>query len=237
MSDLEAIANHQRAGRRGNAHDIDVKEQIRQAAMAVFAECGFEGASINDIANRAGCTKPMVFYYFGSKDDLFYELFENMHTNSVCMLRRMLEEGDATLEERLCKIIDMNREYMAHPSGEMRFFQAMINGGAKSKELINSCHFHHVEEVFGLFEQAAGWAIEAGEISGDPHLIAAAVYSILGFGHIQCSVMVNNNLNAGNGQPSIGDVDLKELMKLLFRGLVVKPVRNVKHKKNTGDNK
>ena len=37
------------------------------AAQAVFAERGYHAASMDEIAERSGITKPMLYSYFGSK--------------------------------------------------------------------------------------------------------------------------------------------------------------------------
>jgi AcrR family transcriptional regulator len=42
-----------------------------EAAVAVFSESGFTGASMDDIAARAGISKPMVYAYLGTKEELF----------------------------------------------------------------------------------------------------------------------------------------------------------------------
>ena len=41
------------------------------AAVAVFSAHGFQNASMDEISARAGISKPMVYAYFGSKDELF----------------------------------------------------------------------------------------------------------------------------------------------------------------------
>jgi AcrR family transcriptional regulator len=41
------------------------------AAVAVFSAAGFHDASMDEIAARAGISKPMVYAYLGSKDELF----------------------------------------------------------------------------------------------------------------------------------------------------------------------
>ncbi len=41
------------------------------AATAVFSRAGFQHASMDEIARRAGVSKPMVYLYLGSKEDLF----------------------------------------------------------------------------------------------------------------------------------------------------------------------
>jgi len=50
--------------------------EIRRAALAEFAEKGLGGARIDSIAERAGINKKLIYYYFGSKDDLFLEALE-----------------------------------------------------------------------------------------------------------------------------------------------------------------
>ena len=48
--------------------------RILSAAMKVFAESGFAGSSMDMIAVAAGTTKPTLYQYFPSKDELFYAL-------------------------------------------------------------------------------------------------------------------------------------------------------------------
>ena len=47
------------------------EQQMLEAAVRVFARRGFHAASMDEIADEAGISKPMVYAYLGSKDDLF----------------------------------------------------------------------------------------------------------------------------------------------------------------------
>jgi AcrR family transcriptional regulator len=47
------------------------QEQIVAVAVAEFAARGYAGASMVDIAKRAGISKPLIYQYFGSKDGLY----------------------------------------------------------------------------------------------------------------------------------------------------------------------
>jgi len=51
-------------------------DQILNAAMKVFAKCGFEGTDVEDIAALAGVGKGTVYRYFKSKEDLFFSVLE-----------------------------------------------------------------------------------------------------------------------------------------------------------------
>jgi AcrR family transcriptional regulator len=50
------------------------RERIRRAAMGLFAEKGFAGAHTREICTRAGVTKPVLYYHFKSKENLYREL-------------------------------------------------------------------------------------------------------------------------------------------------------------------
>lgn len=50
---------------------MDKKKKILDAAMFEFAEYGYEHASTNRMVEKAGIGKGMLFYYFGSKQELF----------------------------------------------------------------------------------------------------------------------------------------------------------------------
>ncbi|MCA6454520.1 MAG: helix-turn-helix transcriptional regulator, partial [Chitinophagaceae bacterium] len=75
----------------------DKKQHILNAAIELFAEKGFEGSSIRDLAARADVNVAMVNYYFGSKEKLFETIVEHRAT----FMRGKLDEieADTTLTE------------------------------------------------------------------------------------------------------------------------------------------
>ncbi len=65
---------------RTRTHDgARTRQGILKAAHALFAERGYSGAHVNDIVARAGTTKPMVYYHFGSKEGLFAAVLEEVY--------------------------------------------------------------------------------------------------------------------------------------------------------------
>ena len=50
------------------------RAEVLAAALAVFTELGFEWATLQDVADRAGVTKGALYHYFDSKNELFLEL-------------------------------------------------------------------------------------------------------------------------------------------------------------------
>jgi AcrR family transcriptional regulator len=54
------------------------RRQLLDSALEVFAARGFHGASMNDVADAAGVTKPVLYQHFDSKRKLFVELLEDV---------------------------------------------------------------------------------------------------------------------------------------------------------------
>ena len=55
---------------------IDSKEVILDTATDLFARKGFAGTSVREIVQRAGLTKPVLYYYFKNKEDVLLTILE-----------------------------------------------------------------------------------------------------------------------------------------------------------------
>jgi len=53
------------------------ESKLLESALALFSERGYRGASIREIIERAGVTRPVLYYYFKNKEDLFCRLVES----------------------------------------------------------------------------------------------------------------------------------------------------------------
>lgn len=54
------------------------REQIIDVAVQVFARHGYHGTSMNDVADAAGVTKPVLYQHFDSKQDLYLALLDDV---------------------------------------------------------------------------------------------------------------------------------------------------------------
>src|SRR3982750_1108707 len=76
------------------------REEILDAALAVFAEHGLDGSSTEDVARRAGISQPYVFRLFGTKKDLFTAVINRCFRETLDLFQRAAEgeRGKAALE-------------------------------------------------------------------------------------------------------------------------------------------
>jgi AcrR family transcriptional regulator len=72
-------------------HHLDTRTKILESAGKVFAIHGYEGATLDLIAEDAGLTKGAVYWHFSSKGDLFIELINKSLTNLLKELPSQLE--------------------------------------------------------------------------------------------------------------------------------------------------
>lgn len=64
------------------------REQIIDVAIPVFAKRGFHGASMNDVAEAAGVTKPVLYQHFASKQDLHLALIDDVGKRMITAISK-----------------------------------------------------------------------------------------------------------------------------------------------------
>ena len=80
------------------AKDLSIKTHIMNAATELFAENGFEGTSVREIASQAKVNVAMVSYYFGSKEGLYLSCISSFAESKTEILKQMLR-APQTAEE------------------------------------------------------------------------------------------------------------------------------------------
>jgi AcrR family transcriptional regulator len=71
------------------------REQLMEVGKAVFADTGFEGASLEVIAQKAGVTKPIIYEHFGGKEGLHAAIVEREMDLLVARVSEAMSTGSA----------------------------------------------------------------------------------------------------------------------------------------------
>jgi len=77
-------------GRRRREKRADIKAKILESAYLIFSEKGYEGASLERVAEAAGFSKGAVYSNFANKDELFFELVSARIDERIEALRAAL---------------------------------------------------------------------------------------------------------------------------------------------------
>lgn len=144
------------------------RSAILEAALDVFSNFGYRGATLDQIAERAGLSKPNLLYYFPSKEAIHVELLQGMLGTWLDPLHEMSPDGDPRVEilGYVRRKLAMSRDF---PRESRLFANEILQGAPRIRSALEG-------ELRALVEEKAavirGW-IEAGKMPDlDPvHLI------------------------------------------------------------------
>jgi TetR/AcrR family transcriptional regulator, mexJK operon transcriptional repressor len=105
----ERKSDAREAGRRGRTKSDAKRTAILRGAKVVFLADGFEGASMDEVAARAGVSKMTVYRHFGSKEDLFAGVITELGNMIVAddLERIFAERPEEALRRFARKMIDI----------------------------------------------------------------------------------------------------------------------------------
>ena len=99
------------------------REVIERAATQVFAERGYQGAGMDEIARRSDVTPPVLYDHFDSKLDLHRRLLERTREELLAMWREQLGR-DEPAEQRVPRALEAWARYVEeHPYAARMYFQ------------------------------------------------------------------------------------------------------------------
>lgn len=193
-------------------------ERLRQAAVELFAERGYDGTSMADIAERVGLAKASLYNYYAGKEDLLVDLVE-----------RSLAAWDAATLPALDLPGPLERRARLHFRAELDFVArepytiaivnlaaSLVSGFARARvhELLSA----HREATFVRARRHLAEAIASGELPpGDPDDLL--VYAEVFFNGLVLSQMSSPQLAA----PVVER--LPQLWQMFWRGLSGRPPR------------
>ncbi|MFS8102062.1 TetR/AcrR family transcriptional regulator [Lentzea alba] len=129
------------------------REQLLDVSRALFAEKGFEATSIEEIAHRAGVSKPVVYEHFGGKEGIYAVVVDREMQRLMDHIVEALDDGDhprELLERAACALLDyiegstdgfrilVRDSPVASSSGT---FSSLLNDIASQVEHILGVHF------------------------------------------------------------------------------------------------
>lgn len=124
-----------------NGREAEVRERIFASALRHFSQKGFAATSLREVSEDAQTTKPMIYYYFGSKEGLY-----------AGIVRQILEEMADGIRSHLPAEAPVEEQVMA-------FCESYLDHFLQQEEIIALV----LREVFGLggvpmaeFSQALG---------------------------------------------------------------------------------
>lgn len=143
---------------------MDNREKILSCALELFYERGYDAVGVQEIVDRAGITKPTLYYYFGSKQGLLEKMMKEHYEKLEESLREAVRQG-GKIPDKLYRVA---RAFFDGATGNPQFFLLLLSlfySGRKSEgfrtvyPLIERYYRFYVR----IFEEASG---ELGNMNG-----------------------------------------------------------------------
>ena len=106
---MSEVSNEKaRRHHRGRMTAAERREQLLSIARRLFAERGFDGTSIEEVAARAEVSKPVVYEHFGGKEGLYAVVVDREVRSLLDMMTRALTAGHprVLLEQAALALLD-----------------------------------------------------------------------------------------------------------------------------------
>ncbi len=149
------------------------RELILEAALEVFSNHGFRGATIDQIAEAAGMSKPNLLYYFRRKEDIFTALIQRLMETWLGPLRELDNVGDPMTELRgyIRRKLEMARDY---PRESRLFANEILQGAPRIMPLLEGELKSLVNEKVDVIR---GWMRSGKIVRCDPYHLIFSIWA------------------------------------------------------------
>ncbi len=148
-------------------------DAILEAALEVFSTEGFRGATLDQIAERAGLSKPNLLYYFASKDDVHRMLLERLLDTWLDPLRK-LDPGGQPVREITAYVrrkMEMARDY---PRESRLFAGEVLRGAPQLHDMLGGPLKTLVDDKARVIR---GWSAAGLIAPVDPHHLIFSIWA------------------------------------------------------------
>lgn len=146
----------------------DKQLQIIEIAETLFAENGFHGTSIRDIAEKGNINIAMVSYYFGSKEKLLEAIFEFRGEKTKLKLESIVQKSGLKAMEKIDLLIDhyIEKIMMSQNFHKIMVREQVLNNSIPISDLILALKRINLDIISKLIVEGQ----ENGEFKMDIHI-------------------------------------------------------------------
>lgn len=183
------------------------RDRLMEAGIGLFAENGYASTSVREIVALAGVTKPVLYYYFKSKEGLFRAILDCASEWQDALIAEVMDMPGTALE-RIVLLYRRIYDALMENRGLFRMIHKLVFGLPQGSPPYDLERFHRlmVETVKAIYIEG----LARGEVrEADPEEVAFLVLGVTDF----C-------LHLDHLHPEASDHERPErLLRLAFRGL------------------
>lgn len=188
--------------------EIMVKERLLTAALELFTSKGYAAASVREIVAAAGVTKPVLYYYFGSKEGAYLELMRGPFARFEAILDDCRHRR-GSVAAGLLELCDRTFLLFVEQLNVVRLMYAIYYGPPQGAPFFDFEAYHL--KLHELVRDMVGEGIRTGELGdGDAADMGWVLIGAL-------NVVLEEQLC--QREPRIGREGLARIINLIFKGI------------------
>jgi len=191
----------------------DVRERLLSGATRLFASKGYAATTVREIVERAGVTKPVLYYYFRSKEGIYLELMREPFGRFTAIVEEtLLEAGSA--RERLIRLCLRAYDIFIENIDAARVMYSIYYGPPQGAPFVDFDAYHH------RFREAVLQVVREGVRDGEFRRVNLddAVLAVIG------PLNVAMEVELCHPPQSIGRDGVRRVLELVLEGIAT--VRN-----------
>jgi TetR/AcrR family transcriptional regulator len=197
----------------------DTIPRILNTAAAVFAESGFAGARMDEIADRAGVNKATIYYHIGGKETLYTRVLHEHFASAGDRFDQILQQAESP-EEKLSLYIQHIAQVMDQdPHKAVMMLRELAGGGVNFPDIVAQDLAAIVNKLAGILAEGEnqGRFIHVNPISVHFLVIGALIFYKVGTPIREKFTEISESLRSMNTNESGKFVD--EIEHLVLRSL------------------
>jgi TetR/AcrR family transcriptional regulator len=197
----------------------DTIPRILNTAAAVFAESGFAGARMDEIADRAGVNKATIYYHIGDKETLYTRVLHEHFASAGDRFDQILQQAESP-EEKLSLYIQHIAQVMDQdPHKAVMMLRELAGGGVNFPDIVAQDLAAIVNKLAGILAEGEnqGRFIHVNPISVHFLVIGALIFYKVGTPIREKFTEISESLRSMNTNESGKFVD--EIEHLVLRSL------------------
>jgi AcrR family transcriptional regulator len=188
--------------------EIPSRSRVLAAATELFTKRGYAAASVREIVEAAGVTKPILYYYFGSKEGVYLEILQSGFRD----FNRLLEQARSyrgSVKAQILQLADETHRLWCSHIEAARLMQSIYYGPPQGAPFFNFDVYH--EKFYKTVRNLVERGIKGGELrAANPEYMTWAVIA---------AISLANELELAHPDDGLGRRGLSELLKLVFKGI------------------
>ena len=189
----------------------EVRERLLSGATGLFAANGYAATTVREIVERAGVTKPVLYYYFRSKEGIYLDLMREPFGKFAALVEEaVLDVGSAN--DRLFRLCLHAYDIFVENIDAARVMYSIYYGPPQGAPFVDFDAYHH------RFQEAVLQVLREGIRDGEFRRVnlSDAMWAVIG------ALNVAMEVELCHPQQSLGRDGVRRVLELVLEGIVMR---------------